>query len=213
VGNNPINYVDPTGHKPDEMSDADYLLLVRAERDRQRPRESAIAEVKETLAKLPTGHDPEMPGVEFHVSDFAAEIYDASTKYGVPVVVIAAVMQQESFGGNPLANNSASYGPGDPCCEGGKGLMQVDLGEPPGTMGRYAGWWDEIPGKDAKEKTDFLYNPANNIDFAVRMVLKPAWDASGGNIRVTLQAYNGGGDPNYTANVNRFYRMMTGVDL
>jgi hypothetical protein len=205
VGNNPVNYIDPTGHRPDDMSQADYAAEKKQEGERSR----AIDALSSSLSVLPAGIDSKT-GEKFHVSDYASEIYDASQAYGIPTELIGAMMEQESHG-DPLANNSSTHGRGESCCDGGKGLMQVDLGSPApcGNEGQDScGHWAELPGGTAEEKSDFLYNPHNNVDWAVKNVLLPAWTGSGGNIKGTLEGYNGFGDPKYVPSVMEYYNRL-----
>ena len=243
AGSNPVNYIDPTGHKVVILNDggttnngaavnaaanAAAAALAAADLDGQRlaaqaAAQSASASPQASQATGQTNSDiDKLKGAMQRVggdqlSQWAGLVYTKSKAAGIDPYLVAAIMKQES-GGDPLANNSASHKRGESCCDGGKGLMQVDLGAPhpcypdkgTTTDDLNCGHWYGIPGNNADEKAAYLYNPSNNLDWAIQNVLLPAWKSSGGDMTKTLLAYNGGGDSDYVNHVSKYYRDLTG---
>ncbi len=57
---------------------------------------------------------------------------------------------------------------------------QADIVSPTGDVGLFGinlkAHWDEIPGENKEEKTEWLKNPYHNIDFAHNLYLANGWD-------------------------------------
>ena len=111
----------------------------------------------------------------------------AAAKYGVPVELLIAQHKQES-----------NLNPG---ATGGAG--EVGLGQILPATAKSPGFG--MAGADLKA----LRDPAANIDFSAQYLAARA-KAAGADLRTpegvakALQAYNGGGDPNYVQNVTRY---------
>jgi hypothetical protein len=119
-------------------------------------------------------------------SDLIGLVAPIAQKYGVPIDLAMALIQQES-GGNPNAV--------------GDGGQSVGLGQIQARTAQQPGYG--VPPMDPARRTD----PAANVDFALNYLTSKgralgATDFSNpDHVDRALLAYNGGGDPNYIANV------------
>ena len=119
-------------------------------------------------------------------SDLVGMVAPVAQKYGVPLNLALALIQQESSG-NPGAV--------------GDGGQSVGLGQIQARTAQQPGYG--VPPMDPARRTD----PAANIDFAMNYLASKgralgATDlANPEHQAIALRAYNGGGDPNYVQNV------------
>ena len=129
------------------------------------------------------------PAANVPVPDEYMPLFQAASKRtGVPVDLLIAQARQES-GFNPGATGGA----------GEVGIMQIH----PKTA------TDPGFGLTGVRSPDILRDPATNINFGADYLAARA-KATGADLNTpegqakALQAYNGGGDPNYVANVTRY---------
>jgi hypothetical protein len=119
-------------------------------------------------------------------SELMGLVAPIAQKYGVPLQVAMALIQQES-GGNPEAV--------------GDGGQSVGLGQIQARTAQQPGYG--VPPMDPARRND----PAANVDFALNYLTSKgrALGATDWNnpehVDRALAAYNGGGDPNYVQNV------------
>jgi hypothetical protein len=120
--------------------------------------------------------------------DLMGLVAPIAQKYGVPLDLALGLFKQESSG-NPNAV--------------GDGGQSVGLGQIQAATARDPGYG--VAPMDPNQRTD----PTANVDFALRYLVNKgrhfgATDLSNPDHRaIALRAYNGGGDPNYVANVQR----------
>lgn len=135
------------------------------------------------------------PGASVPVPPEYLPLYQAaSAKYGIPVDILIAQHRQES-GFNPNATGTAG---------------EIGLGQIKPSTARDPGYG--VPGV---QNPDTLRDPATNIDFSAAYLKGRA----GANVNwsdpkqaaAALAAYNGGGDPNYVANVTRYLPAQGGT--
>lgn len=129
------------------------------------------------------------PGASVTVpAEYMPYFQEASARTGIPVDLLIAQARQES-GFNPGATGSA----------GEVGIMQIHpkTAASPGF------------GMSGVQNPDILRDPRTNINFGADYLAARA-KAAGANFTTpegqaaALRAYNGGGDPNYVANVFRY---------
>lgn len=137
-------------------------------------------------AQAPTPASAQSGASAFMSPGIEAMVKDTATRHGVPPALARALVMQES-GGNPAAVGRA----------GEAGLSQIL----PSTA-RNPGFG--MQGVDPAT----LRDPAANLDFGMQYLAARAKSAgldlnNPEHVAQALKLYNGGGDPNYVANVSR----------
>ena len=185
IGGYEANKADREFKEYGEKSDAE--LKAFSERARGGGMGAALMQAPDqppAAPAMPAASAPRMPPMGS--SELMGMVAPVAQRYGVPLSLAMALVQQES-GGNPGAV--------------GDGGQSVGLGQIQARTATNPGYG--VAPMDPAQRT----NPEANLDFAMRYLVGKGRHMGATDLNdpshqdIALRAYNGGGDPNYVQNV------------